>query len=192
MRILLALVIFCGFVATAGAQALRAGDTLEISVWQDSKLDRRVVVGPTGMISFPLAGHLRASGLTPQALEDALRGRLQKNYTERLDITVALAAGREVKKDDEDKPRFFVTGEIKSPGGFVFRSRTTLMQAISLAGGLSPFAARSRIQVHRRINGVESVYMFDYRAYESGADLTGNINLKANDVVVVPERGLFD
>ena len=100
MRVLLALLFFCGFLTSAFAQVepLHPGDTLQISVWQDPKLDRKVVVGPDGMISFPLAGHIKAGGLTPQALENVLRSRLQKNYTGQLDITVSLA---DVNKEEE-------------------------------------------------------------------------------------------
>ena len=99
-RALLALLFFCGFVTTAFAQLepLRPGDKIQISVWQDPKLDRIVIVGPDGMISFPLAGHIKAGGMTPQALEDVLRGRLQKNYTGQLDVTVSLA---DVNKEEE-------------------------------------------------------------------------------------------
>src|ERR1022692_3100824 len=79
MRALLALLFFCGFATAAIAQLepLRAGDRLQISVWQDPKLDRFVIIGPDGMISFPLAGHIKASGMTSQALESVLRSRLQ-------------------------------------------------------------------------------------------------------------------
>src|SRR5215475_9741252 len=102
VRVLLMLVLMIfGFGTRAEAQTLQAGDTIDVSVWQDSKLDRRVVIGPTGMISFPLAGHIRAGGLTPQALENVLRNRLKPNYTDRLDITVALVGS---DKDEERKP----------------------------------------------------------------------------------------
>src|SRR6478736_9866112 len=90
MRVILALLFFGVFLATAQAQqALRPGDSIEISVWQDPKLDRTIVIGPDGFIGFPLVGQIRASGLTPRALEDLLRSRLAKNYTGQLDITVA-------------------------------------------------------------------------------------------------------
>jgi polysaccharide export outer membrane protein len=65
------------------------------------------------------------------------------------------------------------------------------MQAIAQAGGLGNFAAKQRIQIHRKINGVESIYYFDYAAFENGTNLTGNIDLKGGDVIVIPERGLF-
>jgi polysaccharide export outer membrane protein len=67
------------------------------------------------------------------------------------------------------------------------------MQAIALAGGVGPFAAKQRIQVRRRgSGGDETIFMFNYKAYEAGADLEGNIRLRAGDVIMVPERGLFD
>src|SRR5262249_37597888 len=157
--------------AHAAAQTLQPGDSIDVSVWQDSKLDRRVVIGPTGMISFPLAGHIRASGLTPQSLENVLRNRLKPNYTERLDITAALVA---TDKDEERKPKVFVTGEVLRPGSYTLIANSSLMQAISLAGGLGPFAAKRRIQVHRKVNGVANVFVFDYVAFETGVDLSGN------------------
>jgi polysaccharide export outer membrane protein len=195
MRVLLSLLAFCAFLsgAAANAEALHPGDTIHISVWQDPKLDQTVVVGPDGMISFPLAGHIRAGGMTPQALEDALRNRLKKNYTGQLDITVSLAA---VNKDEEDlsKPRFYVTGEVARPGPYVLKPGTNIVQAIALAGGVGPFAAIRRIQVHRQLKGVDSIYLFNYNAYQSGTDSAENINLnlRSGDVVIVPERGLFE
>ncbi len=67
------------------------------------------------------------------------------------------------------------------------------MQVIALAGGVGPFAAKSRIQVRRRgSGGDETIFMFNYKAYEAGNDLEGNIKLRAGDVIMVPERGFFD
>lgn len=193
MRVLLALLFFCSFLTSASAQLepLRAGDTLLISVWQDPKLDRKIVVGPDGMISFPLAGHLKAGGLTPQELENAIRSRLQKNYSEKLDITVALA---DVNKDEEaaTKPRVYVTGEVQKPGPYLLRPGTSVMQAIAQAGGLGIYAAKQRIQVHRQVRGLDTIFRFDYWAYESGAIASDNINLQSGDVIIVPERGLFE
>jgi polysaccharide export outer membrane protein len=192
MRGLLALLLFCGLLTSAVAQeALRPGDSLEISVWQDPKLDRKLVVGPDGMIGFPLVGQIKAGGLTPRALEDLLRGRLQKNYTGQLDVTVALSA---VNKDaeDETKPKVYVTGEVLRPGPYVIKPAIDVVQAISLAGGLGPFAAKQRIQLHRKINGADTIFIFDFNAYSSGRIATDNINLKSGDIIIVPERGLLE
>ena len=189
MRVLLMLVFLVfGSGTHAVAQTLQPGDTIDISVWQDSKLDRRLVISPTGMIAFPLAGHIRASGLTAQGLEKALAARLKPNYTDRLDITVSLFGN---DKDEDRKPHVFVTGEVLKPGTYVMKADGTLMQAISLAGGLGPFAAKRRIQLHRKVDGAESVFIFDYAAFLTGTDLSGNIEIRGGDVIVVPERGLL-
>lgn len=189
-RILLAVVIWCSMLTGAGAQALQAGDTVSISVYQDPKLDRQIRIGPTGLISFPLAGSIHAGGMTPQQLESALRGRLKEKFQTGLDIAVDLVAPAQLL--EEEKPRIFVTGEVLRPGPFIYRQRTTVIQAIALAGGFSPFAAKHRIQVRRRINGAEVMVPFDYKAFFSGRDVEGNVDLRANDVVIVPERGLFE
>jgi polysaccharide export outer membrane protein len=192
MRILIILLTLCVSASGAWAQAtLKPGDTLSISVLQDPKLDRQVIVDSGGQIAFPLAGHIRAEGLSAQSLENVLKSRLQKNYKdEALDVTVALA--NLTSPEDDLKPKVFVTGEVLRPGPYVVRQRTTLMQAISLAGGLGPFAAKRRVQVRRQTASGETIFMFDYRAYEAGQDLEGNISLRAGDVILVPERGLFE
>jgi polysaccharide export outer membrane protein len=192
MRALLVAFFLCAFLPNAFAQeALRPGDSISISVWQDPKLDRKVVVGPDGYIGFPLVGQIKASGLTPRALEDLLRGRLQKSYTGQLDVTVALA---DINKEaeDETKPKVYITGEVLRPGPYFVRPKINIMQALALAGGLSPFAARQRIQLHRKIQGADSIFLFDYNAYQSGKDTDENIDLKSGDIIIVPERGLLE
>ena len=194
MRILMILLCLGIWVSGAKAQTLKVGDNLSISVLQDPKLDRNVVVDPSGEIAFPLAGHIRARGLTPQALENILRAKLQPNYKDdHLDITVAVANSPKDIPEDDLKPKIFITGEVVRPGSYIVRQPTTLMQAIALAGGVGPYAAKRRIQVRRREpGGDETIFMFNYKAYEAGADLEGNIQLRAGDVIMVPERGLFD
>jgi polysaccharide export outer membrane protein len=194
MRILFFLLCLVVWNAPAGAQSLKPGDSLSITVLQDPKLDRNVTIDPSGEIAFPLAGHIRARGLTPLALENILKSKLKNSYKdENLDVTVAvLSAPKDIPEEDL-KPKVFITGEVIRPGSYVVRQPTTLMQAIALAGGVGPFAAKSRIQVRRRgAGGDETIFMFNYRAYEAGSDLEGNIKLRAGDVIMVPERGLFD
>jgi polysaccharide biosynthesis/export protein len=190
MRVLAALSLILAFCTAALAQELKAGDTIAIAVYQDSKLDRQVVIGPTGLISFPLAGQVRAGGQTPQGLEKVLKARLRDKYTTELDITVTLVSSGRL--EDDLKPRFFVTGEVPRPGPYIIRTRTTVLQAIAMAGGLGPFAAKQRIQIRREVNGAETVLLFDYRAFEAGTNLENNIELHENDVVIVPERRLFE
>ena len=196
MRFLFALLLFAITPLTAQAQiTLKPGDSLNISVLQDPKLDRSVIVDPNGQIAFPLAGHITADGLTPQRLEKVLKARLLKNYKDGdLDVTVALAhAAKPDVPEDDLKPKIFVTGEVLRPGPYNVRQATTLVQALAIAGGLGPYAAKRRIQVRRAVagGGDEEIFHFDYQAYVAGSD-QGNIQLQAGDVILVPERGILE
>jgi polysaccharide export outer membrane protein len=201
MRHLIALVLILAWGSAAHAQSreptpvtLKPGDTLNISVMQDPKLDRSVVVDPNGQIAFPLAGHITANGLTPQRLERILKARLKRNYKDDdLDVTVALAnAAKPDIPEDDLKPKIFITGEVLKPGPYPIRQAFTVIQAISIAGGLGPFAAKKRIQIHRRNGEGETIFKFDYKAYEAGQDLDADIQLQAGDVIIIPERGLLE
>src|SRR6476469_3792503 len=111
MRILIILFCLGILIPTASAQTLKSGDSLSITVLQDPKLDRNVVVDPSGEIAFPLAGHIRARGLTPQALENILKAKLKNNYNdENLDVTVAVASAPKEIPEEDLKPKIFVTG----------------------------------------------------------------------------------
>ncbi|MGJ4892968.1 polysaccharide biosynthesis/export family protein [Bradyrhizobium sp. HKCCYLS3077] len=174
---------------------LKPGDTLSITVLQDPKFDRTVIVDPNGQIAFPLAGHITVSGLTPQRLERVLKSRLQRNYKDagELEVTVALTNAAKPDTPEEDlKPKIFITGEVLRPGPYAIRQATTLVQALSLAGGLGPFAARRRIQVRRGSGANEVIFSFDYKSYEAGGTPEANIALQAGDVIIVPERGFLE
>ncbi len=191
MRLLIAMLVLFGTVTGANAQALRAGDTISISVWQDPKLDRPMIIPPSGYIQVPLAGQLRAAGLNPSALADLLKSRWQKNYSEPFDVTVSIAAVQKKDKDDDYAPRIYVTGEVLKPGQYLLKVKTNVMQGIALAGGFGPFAAKSIIQVRRKIDGTDDFHIFNYYSYFAGVQTERNIELKNGDVIIVPERGLF-
>src|ERR1700755_1155496 len=128
MRFLFILLCLGFRISEASAQTLKPGDTLSITGLQDPKLDRTVVVDPLGEIAFPLAGHIRARGLTPIALENILKNKLKGNYKdEALDVTVAVANAPKDIPEDDLKPKIFVTGEVAKPGSYVVRQPTTLM-----------------------------------------------------------------
>jgi polysaccharide biosynthesis/export protein len=201
MRYLMTLMLVLAWGSTSLAQTvapssitLKPGDTLNISVLQDPKLDRSVVVDPNGQIAFPLAGHINANGLTPQRLERILKSRLERNYKDDgVDVTVALANAAKPDIPEEDlKPKIFITGEVLRPGPYPIRQATSLVQAISIAGGLGPFAAKRRIQIRRGSGADETIFQFDYKAYEAGLNLGSNIPLQAGDVIIVPERGILE
>ena len=187
-----------GGFAMAGPYLVRPGDVLEVLVFQDQKLNKQIVVAPDGRISFPLAGHLKAGGRTLEAIEGDLKDRLKKQFADDVDITVSLLGSKELPPKPQLAPEppldpsVYVTGEVAKPGQYFFKTRTNVLQAIALAGGLGPFAAERRIKIRRKENGQETLYEFDYDAFISGDDLSGNMYLRSGDVVVVPEKGLFE
>jgi polysaccharide export outer membrane protein len=195
MRLLLAFVILLvGYAATAlpaSAQDesyhINGGDVLHVSVYGEQALDKDVAVEPDGGISFPLVGNLNVRGLTLQELQkkiaEALRsGNMLPNVTD-AEVTVSL-----VKSSGNS---FSVIGQVKQPGTFVTDTKVDVMQALSLAGGLTPFASKSRIIVLRRGEGGKQAKIpFDYSAVEDGDKLDSNIVLQGGDVVVVPQAGL--
>ena len=191
-------VIWVSGIARADSYILKPGDRLEVTVWQEPKLNRVVVVAPDGRISFPLAGRIKAGGTTLDAVEASLKSRLVKQYTSDIDVTVAIAEIKEKPPRPPEPPKekilpgIFVTGEVAKPGRYEYRSSINVLQALALAGGLAPFAAEKRIKIRRKESGTENLYEFDYEAFTEGYDLSGNMLLQNGDVVIVPERGLFE
>ena len=186
--LLMLLVLLCTPAAAQQASyGLQPGDKIDISVWQDPSLNRQAVIAPDGMLSFPLVGHIHAAGMTIQALEKELAKRLRKNYQTPPQVTVMLSAITE-----SPSSQIFVTGQVNKPGPYAITPGMSVMQAIAMSGGLGKFAAKSRIQIHRRTGGDEQVLLFNYSDFESGQNLGGDITLQPGDVIVVPERGLFN
>lgn len=198
LLLLAGLLLVSATMAHADTYRLRPGDVLDVNVIQDPKLNRQIVVAPDGYVAFPLAGRFKAGGLTTSAVENALKAGLQKQFTTELDVTVSYIQSekrepRQLKEAKDAEWTIYVTGEVNKPGAFVVPKRApTVLQAIALSGGLGPFAAERRIVIHRKVNGEEIVFPFDYKNYSKGYDLEGNITLRTGDVVVVPERGLFE
>jgi len=190
MRVFFTIIFLVFFSAQSfadGAYRLKKGDTVTVTVWQDKNLNRQILVRPDGRISFPLAGSMQAAGRSPESLGVAIKQRLAKFYNDDLDVTVSV-----VSVDETSDRVIYVTGQVTRPGPFEIKKPTTILQAISLSGGLGPFAAERRILIHRKIKGQDIVIPFDYGKFESGVDIAGNIYLRDGDVVVVPERGLFE
>jgi len=154
-----------------------AQDLLNISVWKEPDLQREVRVRPDGGISFPLAGDVNVAGKTPAHVTGIITERVQK-YIPAAVVTVSVVevAGYNV----------FVIGQVNAPGQFVLGRYVDVMQALTLAGGLTPFANSDDISVRRREGSREIVYPFDYGAVQSGDNSQQNIVLRSGDVVVVP------
>lgn len=182
-------------VATSvGAEdyVLQPGDRIEISVLEDPGLNRTALVQPDGRISLPLAGVIEVGGRTPAEAQRIIASRLSRDFITPPNVTVSLLSlGSPV--DELDLISVYVLGQVRRPGLFEVERPVDLLQLLALAGGPDVFAASRRIQVRRRAAiGSEEVLFFDYKAIEDGLVPSGDIALADGDVVIVPERRLFE
>lgn len=152
-------------------------DVLQISVWKEDDLDREVLVRPDGGISYPLVGDVQVSGRTPVEVQDEISSRIARFIPE-AEVTVAV--------DTVSGYTVFVLGEVNEPGQFTLGRYVDVVQALTLAGGTTPYASDRNIRVLRRQDGREVTYEFDFRDIERGRSLSQNILLQSGDVVVVP------
>ncbi len=156
---------------------IQPGDLLEVSVWKEKDLQRELLVRPDGGISFPLIGDVDVRGKTVSQLRDVISQRLTR-YIPDANVTVV------VRQTSGHK--FYVVGKVNRPGEFAAARSITVMQALSMAGGLTPFAAGRSIVILRRVGDVETAIPFRYGEVENGDHLEQNITLQSGDVVVVP------
>jgi len=178
----LALALICLSAARAAdgptdGYKLRPGDVLLVSVWKETDLQSEVLIRPDGGISFALAGELAAAGHTVAELTTALETRIRK-YVPDAVVTVA------VKFTNGN--RVYVLGKVNKPGDFALIGPIDVMQALSMAGGTTPFADTDGIRILHRDNGRQSSQGFKYSEVEHGRKLEQNILLQSGDTVVVP------
>jgi len=160
------------------AYAIGIGDVLEISVWKNPDLTTTVPVRPDGRISVPLLGDVQAAGMTPLALKQALTDGYKEYVT---------APGVSVVVKEIHSRKIFVTGEVAHPGTFDLEQRMKLMQALALAGGLTPYA-KGRVVVLRdgRDGRQEKRYQVDINAIVKGKRPQDNMILLPGDTLFVP------
>ncbi len=168
--------------AADDAYALNPGDVLEVSVWKEEGMQRDVQVLPDGKISFPLAGHIQAAGKSAEQVEKILAQRLTRYFPDPvITVTVKSVGGYTI----------FVIGQVPRSGRLPLNAPTDVLQALSLAGGFTPFADKEDVKILRREGGKQSILPFNYSDVENGRELGSNILLRSGDVVVVPTEGLF-
>lgn len=156
---------------------LQPGDLLQVVVWKESDLQSEVLIRPDGGISFALAGDLQAAGLTTDQLRAELETRVQKLIPDAV-VTVSVKA--------PNGNRVFVIGKVNHPGDFPLLRPIDVMQAISMAGGLTPFASSNRIRVLHRDGLRQVARRFRYNEVAKGRHLEQNVLLQSGDTVIVP------
>lgn len=194
-RFVLFVLVALAFVSPklAAAYSIAPGDTLRVDVLEDPTLGRSVLVLPDGSINFPGVGSLKVGGRSPAAVENALADTLAREFAARPSVYVSVAglAPTTNGKSTTKNTQIYVMGEIGKPGAIEAEDGATLLQAIAQAGGFTRFAATKRVQLHRvdPKTGTEQIYIYDYR---NNSGISGATRLAKGDVIVVPERGLFE
>jgi polysaccharide export outer membrane protein len=152
-------------------------DTLEIQVWKEPDFSRQVLVRPDGKITLPLIGDILASGMNTMGLKALLSERL-KDFVSKPEVTVIVLESR--------SKNFYIIGKVTQPGTYPLNPDMTVLQAISVAGGLAEWADKESIRIIRRSGGKDEILPFDYDKVISGKSLEQNILLKPNDTIIVP------
>jgi polysaccharide export outer membrane protein len=186
-----------GAVSLATAQEgyrVKSGDVLDIEVFEDQSLNSQVLVLPDGTYTFPLVGTMKAGGLTVEQVRVSLTGALASNFAVSPSIYVSVRSlAQSAYATPERTIDVYVMGEIVAPGKKEITSGTTILQFLAQSGGLGRFAADKRIELHRNdaSTGETTIYLFDYTG-KTGGGIASSTTLRGGDVIIVPERGLFE
>jgi len=162
---------------TNSSYKIGAGDVLKIQVWREPRLSGEFVVRPDGKITFPLVNDVTAQGKTPLELKQILEKELAKFITAPV-VTVVVQS--------VNSKNIFVLGKVNNPGKYPLTGPTTVLQALSQAGGLAEWAKGDDIVILRNENGKQIKIDFDYDEVSKGENLEQNIFLKPGDTIIVP------
>jgi polysaccharide export outer membrane protein len=152
-------------------------DILTIVFWREKDLSNDVMVRPDGKISLPLINEVVAAGLTPEQLRQKLSEQAQR-FVEDPNVTVV------VKTINSRK--VYVIGEVMRPGPYALMAPTTVLQLISMTGGLQEYADSKNITIMRTENGKPVTYRFNYKDVVRQRNVKQNIELKPGDTIVIP------
>jgi polysaccharide export outer membrane protein len=174
---LILVVLNSGTLAAEKPYFIGPGDVIEISVWKDAELSRKLIVPPDRVISFPLIKEIKATNLTVADLKNLVTQNLSEFIPDPT-VTVMLLEINSLKA--------YVIGKVNNPGEFPINLETNVMQILAKAGGLNPFASDGNIQILRHGGNKIIKIPFDYGQVAKGKNLEQNILLRSGDVVVVP------
>ena len=156
---------------------LNPGDVVLVSVWREESLQLEVRVLPDGSVTFPLAGSVQVAGLDSTAAAESISVRLEE-YLPDPSVSVVVTG--------IEGNRVYVLGKVTQPGPVVLTGPTSVLQALSLSGGLDKFADEGEIKIIRRSDQGQEILPIDYKDLISGRDMATNIQLQAGDTLVVP------
>lgn len=157
---------------------LAPGDALSIAVWKEEGLqEQQFLISPDGTIIYPLVGTVIAAGKTITELKEHLVLRLA-DYISEPTITIKII--------NNQGNSVFVIGKVNKPGQYYSGRRLDVMQALSMAGGLTVYASQGSISILRRVGNEIKVFPFDYGDVIDGDHVEQNILLEPGDTITVP------
>ncbi len=159
------------------AYIIGPGDVLDIMVWKEDDLNREVMVRLDGKITFPLLDDIVAAGRTPLQLKEIIQKKLA-GFIDSPFVTVSLKGSGSQK--------FYILGEVVHTGEYPLVKKLTVLQAFALAGGFTEWASKKEILLIREENGKKKTIRINYKKIASGEDLDKDIQIQANDTIVVP------
>lgn len=198
LALLCAVLVLPAMAAAQDSYRIQPGDVLRVEVLEDSSINRDALVLPDGRISIPMAGTVPAAGRTITQVQSAVTQRLSPNFSNAPTVFVSISKLRERERVTATAPvektiDIFVMGEVTQPGKVAVAQGTTLLQALAQIGGFSKFAATKRVQLRRADkSGRERVYNINYNDILAGTSSIGMTTLAEGDVIIVPERRLFE
>ncbi len=169
-------------IANANADAnqsykLRQGDLIQVSVWGEDKMQKESLVLPDGNITYPLAGRVEVAGLTSTEVEKRIAEKLKAYLPDpQVSVVIVSITGNIAH----------VMGKVLKPGQVLMRGPMTVLDALSMAGGLDKFADRSGIKVLRKTPQGQKAIPVYYDQLIRGQNLEGNITLNPGDTILVP------
>ena len=152
-------------------------DVLSVLYWREKDMSADVAVRPDGMISLPLLNEIQAAGLTPEQLREKVSAAASK-FVEDTSVTIVIKA--------INSRKVYITGNVAKSGPYNLSGPTTVLQLISMAGGLLEFADSKNIVITRVENGSQKLYAFNYKDFLKKKNVKQNIELKPGDTVIVP------
>lgn len=198
--VLLAL-MWAGYAVAQDGYRVRAGDTLAVEVLEDSSLSRSVLVLPDGSINFPFAGALSVGGKTAGQIGSIISSGIAGQFAQAPNVFVSVQQLRPIIPSSGNTAPvapetidIYYLGEWASPGAREATPGITMLQALAAGGGFTNFAAQKRIQLRRtnaQTGSVQTV-IINYKAIADGSEVVRDIVLQDGDVLVAPERRLFE
>ncbi len=167
-------------VVNAGAAQgykLRGGDLIQVSVWGEDKLQRESLVLPDGSITYPLAGRVEVVGLTSTEVEKRIAEKLKPYLPDpQVSVVIVNITGNLA----------YVMGKVLQPGQVLMTGPMTVLDALSMAGGLDKFADSRNIKVLRNTPQGQKAIPIHYNQLIRGERLESNITLIPGDTILVP------